>query len=115
GQHDHGGRLLGELQAPAVAAEDVDQFLVDDLDDLLCRVQRLGDLGAACPLLETEDERLYHGQRDIRFEQGETELACSGVDVGVGQLALAAELGEDPGQAVTQVVEHPPSLSSPSF
>ena len=41
------GGYLGEPQPPGLAAEDRDQFLVDDLDDLLRRVQRLGDLGAA--------------------------------------------------------------------
>ena len=39
-----GGRL-GELQPPGLAAEHGDQLVVDDLDDLLGRVQRLRDLG----------------------------------------------------------------------
>ena len=49
GQHDHRRRVLGELQPPGLAAEDRDEFLVDDLDDLLRRVQRLRDLFAARP------------------------------------------------------------------
>ena len=49
GQHDDGRRLLGEPQPPGLAAEDADQFLVDDLDDLLSGVQRLRDLRPARP------------------------------------------------------------------
>ena len=43
GQHDHGRRLLGELEPTPLATEDGDQLLGDDLDDLLGRVERLGD------------------------------------------------------------------------
>jgi hypothetical protein len=106
GEHDHGGRLLGELESPALATEDVDELLVDDLDDLLGRVQRLGDLGAARPFLEAGDERPDHRQGDIGLQQRETDLACGGVDVGVGKPALAPEFGEDPGEAVAQGVKH---------
>ncbi len=106
GQHDHGRRVLGELEPPPLAAEDVDQLLVDDLDDLLGRVERLGDLGAARPLLDVRDEALDHRQGDVGLQQRQPDLARGGVDVGVGEPALAAELGEDPGQAVTQGVKH---------
>ena len=47
----------------------VDELLVDDLDDLLGRVQRLADLLAAGPLLDRVDELLDHGQRDVGLEQ----------------------------------------------
>ena len=40
GQHDHRRRILGEDQLPRLAAQDPDEFLVDDLDDLLGRVER---------------------------------------------------------------------------
>ena len=41
GQHDHRRRLLGQPDPAGLAAEDLDELLVDDLDDLLRRVQRL--------------------------------------------------------------------------
>jgi hypothetical protein len=106
GEHDHRRRLLGEPQPAGLAAEHGDQFLVDDLDDLLGRVERLGDLGAERPGLEVGDEGLDHGQRDVGLEQGQPDLAGGGVDVGVGQPTLAPELGEDPGEAVAQGVKH---------
>jgi len=43
-----GGTLLNRSRL-ASAAEDLDQFLVDDLDDLLGRVERLQDVGAERP------------------------------------------------------------------
>ena len=52
GQHDHRRRGLGERQLAGLAAEDADQFLVDDLDDLLGRVERGGDLRALGALLD---------------------------------------------------------------
>ena len=52
GEHDHGRRGLGEPQPAGLAAEDRDELLVDDLDDLLRRVERLRDLGAPGALLD---------------------------------------------------------------
>ena len=46
GEHDDRRRLLRELEATLLAAEDRDELLVDDLHDLLGRVQRLVDLVA---------------------------------------------------------------------
>ena len=91
GQHDHGRRGLGERQLPGLAAEDADEFLVDDLDDLLRRVERTGHLGAPGALLDPVHERADHGQRDVGLEQRQPDLAGGGLDVGVGQPALAAQ------------------------
>ena len=45
-------RGLGEAEPAGLAAEDPDELLVDDLDDLLRGVERLRDLGAERPLLD---------------------------------------------------------------
>ena len=110
GEHHHGGRVLGEGQLTGLAAEDADQFLVDDLDDLLGRVQRRGHLGAFGALLDAGDEVAHDGQRHVGFEQSESDLAGGGVDVLVGQPALAAQPGEDTGQPVGQGFKHAASL-----
>ncbi len=102
GQHDHGRRGLGEAQPAGLAAEDRDELLVDDLDDLLGRVQRLADLGAPGALLDRRDEVLDHGQRHVGLEQGEPDLARGGVDVRLGQLALAAEVLEGVGEPIRE-------------
>ena len=91
GEHHHGGRVLGEGQLTGLAAEDADQFLVDDLDDLLGRVQRGGHLGAFGALLDAGDEVAHDGQRDVGLQQRQPDLAGGGVDVLVGQPPLAAQ------------------------
>src|SRR5262249_14220941 len=90
-QHDHGRRVLGEPYAPRLAAQDVDQLVVYDLDDLLGGVERLGHLRAAGPLFDLRDEVLDDGQRHVGLEERDADLARRGVDVGLGQLALAAQ------------------------
>ena len=99
------GGTLGEPQRPGLAAEDADQFLVDDLDDLLCRVQRGVDLCALRPLADVADELLDDVEVDVRLEQREPDLAGGGVDVGVGQPGLAPQVAERGGQPVGKGVE----------
>ena len=53
-----------------------DELLVDDLDDLLRRVQRLRDLRAERPLLDRGDELADDGQRDVGLEQRDADLAA---------------------------------------
>src|ERR1017187_7075594 len=65
-QHDHGRRHLGEPQPARLATEDPHEFLVDDLDDLLRRVQRGGDLFAGGTLLHPGDELPDHRKRYVR-------------------------------------------------
>ena len=60
-EHDDGRRILGELQAPGLSAEDADELLVDDLDDLLPRVQGLGHLDVHGALFDAGAERPNHG------------------------------------------------------
>ena len=105
-EHDHRRRRLGERQLAGLAAEDADEFLVDDLDDLLGRVQRAGDLRALGAFLDAGDEVAHHGQRDVGFEQGQADLAAGGVDVGFGQPPLAAQARERTGQPVGERFKH---------
>ena len=46
GEHDHGRRVFRHVEPARLAAEDVGQLLVDDLDHLLRRVQRRGHVCA---------------------------------------------------------------------
>ena len=61
----------------------VDELLVHDLDDLLRGVQRLRDLHARGAFLDPRDELPHHGQRDVRLEQGDANLAGGRVNVGL--------------------------------
>ena len=87
---------MANASLPGLAAEDADQLVVDDLDDLLGGVQRTGDLGALGAVLDAGDEGAHHGQRDVGLEQRQPDLAGGGVDVGVGQPTLATQPREGP-------------------
>ena len=100
-----GGRFAYRMQ-PGLAAEDGDELVVDDLDDLLRRVERTRQLGLAGPLLDRGDEVPDHGEVDVGLEQRDPDLPGGGVDVGLGEPALAAQALERRGQAVLQGVEH---------
>jgi hypothetical protein len=105
-QHDHGRRDLREAQPAGLAAEDPDELLVDDLDDLLGRVERRGDLFRRRTLLDAGDELPHHGEGHVRLEQGNADLAGGRVNVGRRQPPPPAEGGEDLGQPVGECLEH---------
>ena len=89
-EHDR-GRLRGELHARRVFAEDLDQFVAHNLDDLLARRERgqhfLADrLGA-----DLVDELLDHLEVDVGFEQRQANFAQCLVNVLFGELGLPAE------------------------
>ena len=45
GEHDDCGAAVGPVYLPGLTAQDLDELLVDDLDDLLARVEGLGTGG----------------------------------------------------------------------
>jgi hypothetical protein len=57
------------------AAHEARQLLVDDLDDLLARAERLRDLGPGRSLPHVADELLDDRVVDVSLEQGEPYLA----------------------------------------
>ena len=110
GEHDDGRRALRELELTGVAAEDRHELLVDDLDDLLGRVERPADLRAGRPLAHGGGELLDDGQRDVGVDERHPDVSDGLVDVGLGEATLAAEVLEGPGQAVGEAVEHGPRV-----
>lgn len=104
-EQDDGGAGLGITESTGLATQDLDQFLVDDLDDLLGGIERLGDLFAAGALLDGADELLDDRQRDVCFEQRDPDLACGGIDVGLGETALASQILEGVGETVGECGE----------
>ena len=106
GQHDHRGRGLGERQLAGLPAEDADELVVDDFDDLLGRVQCARDLRALGAVLDAVDEGPHHRQRDVGLKQCQADLPGGGVDVGVGQPAFAAQARQCAGEPVGERFEH---------
>ena len=91
GHEDDAGRLGGFLEAGGVVAEDVDEFVVDDFDDLLGGREGGGDLFADGAGADVLDELVDDGEVDVGLEEGEADLADGVGDVLVGDGALAAE------------------------
>ena len=67
---------------------------MDDLHDLLARVEALQDVLAARALLDLGDEVLDDLEVDVGFEQREPDLAHRLRDLLVVEPALAAEVAE---------------------
>ncbi len=107
-----GGCLAKRMRA-RLAAEDADELLVDDLDDLLGRVERLAHLRAERPLADGVGELLDDRQRDVGVEQREPDVADRLVDVGLREPPLGAKVPEGRGQAVGEAREHRTRLTVP--
>ena len=89
-EHDDYRWLRTKIERDRFGAEDLHKLTVDDLDELLPRSKALAHLFAERARSHALDKRLYDGQRDIGFEQGEPHLPQSVLDIGFGQPALAA-------------------------
>ena len=91
GHEDDRRGLGGEFEAGGVGAEGGDEFVADDLDDLLGGGEGGGDLRAEGLGADFFDEVAGYVEVDVGFEEGDADLAESFVDVLVGEGALAAE------------------------
>ncbi len=81
----------------------VDELLVDDLHDLLCRVEGLRDLVAERALAHSAGELLDDLEVDVGVEQRATDLANGAVDIRGAELAFAAQVLERIREAIGEV------------
>ena len=91
GHQNHRGRLRGEFEARRVLAQERNQLVADDLDDLLGGREggeHLGPHGFNANLL---DQVADYVEVDVGFEQGHANLAQGLADGFFGERALAAE------------------------
>ena len=94
--HKHDGGWLGRIgDLHRLATKCGDEFFVNDLDDLLCRVQRLVNGGAHSALAHTVSKSFNDRDVDVGFEQRDANLAQRLVDIFLAELALAAQPLED--------------------
>ena len=105
--HEHdGGRLRGELQLGRVFAENLDQFVAHDLDDLLARRKRGHDFLADGLGLNLVDELLDDFEVDVGFEQREADFAQRLLDIFFGEDGLSAEGLERALQFFLKILKH---------
>ncbi len=94
--HDHHRWLGIEVERSGfVAAEHLDQFVIDDLDDLLAGGDRAQHILADRLFGDRIDEATHHRQRGIGLEQRDPHLAHRVANILFGQRATALELVED--------------------
>ena len=87
--HDDAGDAAAKVQAHGLAAQKRRELVVDDLDDVLSRCEAFHDLGCKAALLGALDKALDDLEVDVCLEQRHADLLHGGVDIGLGQAALA--------------------------
>ena len=94
--HQEDRDLVARLQTDVrgFAAHGGDQFLVDDLDDLLAGGQGVHDLTADGSFLDAPDEVLDDFIVDVGFQKSKLDLAHCALDVCLGQEAFVGQLLE---------------------
>ena len=81
--HHQGGGAALEVQSGVLAAEQTDEFVVDDLDDLLAGMNARDDFLAQRFLAHALDEILHHLEIYVRIQQRHPHVAEA-----VGDVAL---------------------------
>ena len=100
------GRGAPEHELRVGRAHQLGQLLVDDLHDLLARVEPLEDILAEGTLPHGVHELLHDLEVDIRLEQRESDLARGAGDGLLVEPGAAAEVAEGVLQAGGECVEH---------
>ena len=95
GDQHHAGRVVGKAQLGFVTAQNLDQLVPDDLDDLLGGRQRVEHFLAHGLLLDVFDELFDDPEVYIGFEQSHADLAQGRVHIFGGELTFTAEIFEN--------------------
>jgi hypothetical protein len=105
-EHDHGRWRRRITQAFGIAAQQLDQLLVDRLDHLLRRGQAWRNLGTLQPDADALHELLDHLEVDIGLEQSKSHLSKACVDVLWSQDSAARDLLQGGGKPLAERLEH---------
>src|SRR2546430_9320705 len=105
-QHDDGGRVGCGRESMTAAAQQLDQLLVHDLDDLLRRSQGSENVLADRLHFHAVDEAADDLEVDVGLQERHPYFPESFLDVVFAQAALAAQTIEDGCESCAQRVEH---------
>jgi hypothetical protein len=90
--HDDGRRLRGEVQPHVLAAQDLDQLVMDDFDDLLTGTQALHNFLTEGLLLHGVRELFDDLEVDVGFQKGDPDFLQGFVEVLFGNAAFTFEV-----------------------
>ncbi len=105
-KHDDIGDTARKHELALGGPKELDELIEHDLHDVLRRGERIHDLGREAALLGLGNEVLHDLEVDVRLEERHTDVAHRARNVGLGELALAAQAVKGIVQAVGEVVEH---------
>ena len=92
--HENTAWIAAELETSIRGTEKFDQFIVDNFDDLLARLDAKKDFLTDGFVFNAVDEIAGDLKIDVRFEQGETDFAEGLADVFLGDFAEPAQVLE---------------------
>src|SRR4029079_7095669 len=87
--HGDAGRIALEPERPVAGAEELHELVVDDLHDLLAGREAAQDLRADGLLAAPRDDVFHDLEVDVGVEEGQSDLARGGIDVGLADAAAA--------------------------
>ncbi len=100
------GRIVGKPQLRFMAAEDLDQFLIDDADNLLRRRKGLQNFLPQRTFFDAFDKLFNDFEIDVGFEQRDADFTERRLHVFGSQASFAAHVFENTLQFVGQIIEH---------
>jgi len=106
GHQDDSRRLRSEFQLGCIFAESLDQFVAEDLDDLLAGRKGGHHLRSdgLCP--DAVDEVFDYFEVDVGFQKRQTDLLQRLIDIFFGEDGLPAQSLEGALEFFLEVLEH---------
>ena len=105
-KHDDIGDTVAKDELALGGAEHLGKLVEHDLDDVLRRRERLHDLCGHAALLGLGDELLDDLKVNVGLEQRHANIAHGRSNIGLGQLALAAQAVKCVVEAIAQGIKH---------
>ena len=99
-------RFVRKAQLRFVAAEDLDQFLVDNPDNLLIRREGLQNFRAHGAGLHRFDQLFDDFKINVRLEQRHAHFAQSRIHIFGGETTFTAHVLKNTLQFVGEIIEH---------
>ena len=84
-----------EVDGNGIGPQDLHQLVIDDLDHLLARCHRAGDLGAHSAFADLLDKGAHHFKRNVGLDQRPADFTHGGVDIGSVQRAASTQTLEN--------------------